>query len=287
MQKAKEMREAMKEEFHATILSSSWLSEHVKEALILKANMMRVRNGYENIHMKEEEMEAFYKNLDWEEDSEKMTFLMMEDMFVTIAKNAEFKYLNDTTDRADDYFETYVGSMGHGAFYAREFNMIALEVDLMQEYRCALGFRFATNLIPQELRGLRELRATRQEFRITVGDKDGAFVIMPRDLDKAQEKVKVPHPGAIESDGGLRQASGYRTYAMVACRRNVDRIIFIEKCVYTTYHKPVDARKATWKSVKAVLNLRAHHRRRMQERTQVTIPSRGVIGKGSNLTMKR
>ncbi|EYB84455.1 hypothetical protein Y032_0316g2294 [Ancylostoma ceylanicum] len=123
MQKAKEMEETIKEEFHATILSNSWLSEHMKKALILKANMMRLRSGYENIHVKEEEMETFYKNLDWKEDSEKMTFLMMEDIFVTIAKNAEFEYLNDTTNRGDDYYESLIGRM-HGAFYAREYNMI-------------------------------------------------------------------------------------------------------------------------------------------------------------------
>ncbi|EYC13444.1 hypothetical protein Y032_0044g997 [Ancylostoma ceylanicum] len=61
----------------------------------------------------------------------------------------------------------------------------ALEVDLMREYRSALRSHFATNLTSQELRGLRKLRATRHDFRITVGDKDGGFVVMPRDLDKA------------------------------------------------------------------------------------------------------
>ncbi|EYC15824.1 hypothetical protein Y032_0035g2983 [Ancylostoma ceylanicum] len=44
---------------------------------------------------------------------------------------------------------------------------------------------FATNLTSQELRGLRKLKAARQSLRITVGDKDGAFVVMPRELDKA------------------------------------------------------------------------------------------------------
>ncbi|EYC09421.1 hypothetical protein Y032_0060g3106 [Ancylostoma ceylanicum] len=44
---------------------------------------------------------------------------------------------------------------------------------------------FATNLTSQELRGLRKLKTARQSLRITVGDKDGAFVVMPRELDKA------------------------------------------------------------------------------------------------------
>ncbi|EYC38018.1 hypothetical protein Y032_0749g2033 [Ancylostoma ceylanicum] len=61
----------------------------------------------------------------------------------------------------------------------------ALEVDLMREYRRAPTSHFGTNLTSQELRGLRKLQATREILRISVGDKDGAFVVMPRDLDKA------------------------------------------------------------------------------------------------------
>ncbi|EYB97633.1 hypothetical protein Y032_0139g2133 [Ancylostoma ceylanicum] len=126
MQKTKELEESIREEFRATIRSNSWLSEHMKKALILKANMMRLRSGYESIHGKEEEMEAFYKDLDRKEGLEKMTFLMMEDIFLRIAKNEEFEYLNDPRKMGDDAYETEGRKNSYGPFYYREFNMIGM-----------------------------------------------------------------------------------------------------------------------------------------------------------------
>ncbi|EYB89066.1 hypothetical protein Y032_0237g3264 [Ancylostoma ceylanicum] len=64
-------------------------------------------------------------------------------------------------------------------------SIATLEVDIMRIYRNASKSLFASNLTSQELRGLRKLKAMRQNFRVTVGDKDGGFVIMPQDLDKA------------------------------------------------------------------------------------------------------
>ncbi|EYB81382.1 hypothetical protein Y032_0385g425 [Ancylostoma ceylanicum] len=133
MQKAKEMEETLREELNATILGSSWLSEKTKKALILKANKIRLQSSYENIHVKEEQMEAFYKSLDRKEDLKQMTFLAMVDIFVTIAKNAEFKYLNDTTNMLEDFMETIVGRMNlHGAFYLQPFNMLAVTPGFLQ-----------------------------------------------------------------------------------------------------------------------------------------------------------
>ncbi|EYB89128.1 hypothetical protein Y032_0235g3168 [Ancylostoma ceylanicum] len=61
----------------------------------------------------------------------------------------------------------------------------ALEVDLMRECRNASTSHSGANLTSQELRGLRKLQPARNILRISVGDKDGAFVVMPQDLDKA------------------------------------------------------------------------------------------------------
>ncbi|EPB77560.1 hypothetical protein ANCCEY_03318 [Ancylostoma ceylanicum] len=132
MQKTKELEESIREEFRATIRSNSWLSEHMKKALILKANMMRLRSGYESIHGKEEEMEAFYKDLDRKEGLEKMTFLMMEDIFLRIAKNEEFEYLNDPRKMGDDAYETEGRKNSYGPFYYREFNMIGQPTNLSE-----------------------------------------------------------------------------------------------------------------------------------------------------------
>ncbi|EYC20386.1 hypothetical protein Y032_0022g598 [Ancylostoma ceylanicum] len=81
----------------------------------------------------------------------------------------------------------------------------ALEVDLMREYRNASRSHFVANLTPEELRGLRKLKAARQDFRITVGDKDGAFVVMPRDLDKALTSSAL-------ADDSIYERSSYKCF---------------------------------------------------------------------------
>ncbi|EYB97658.1 hypothetical protein Y032_0139g2146 [Ancylostoma ceylanicum] len=65
---------------------------------------------------------------------------------------------------------------------------------------------FATNLTSQELRGLRKLKAARQSLRITVGDKDGAFVVMPRKVDKALTTSAL-------ADDSIYEKSSYSCFA--------------------------------------------------------------------------
>ncbi|EYB81102.1 hypothetical protein Y032_0392g576 [Ancylostoma ceylanicum] len=86
-----------------------------------------------------------------------------------------------------------------------ELSLATLEVDLMRIYRKASKSRFASNLTSQELRGLKKLKAARQTFRITVGDKDGAFVIMPQDLDKALTNSAL-------ADDSIYETSSYRSF---------------------------------------------------------------------------
>ncbi|EYC29326.1 hypothetical protein Y032_0006g2917 [Ancylostoma ceylanicum] len=78
---------------------------------------------------------------------------------------------------------------------------------------CSLGFftTLNTNMTTttkrgdSELRGLKKLKAARQTFRITVGDKDGAFVIMPQDLDKALTNSAL-------ADDSIYETSSYRSF---------------------------------------------------------------------------
>ncbi|EYB97657.1 hypothetical protein Y032_0139g2146 [Ancylostoma ceylanicum] len=82
----------------------------------------------------------------------------------------------------------------------------ALEIDLMRVYQNESRSFFATNLTSQELRGLRKLKAARQSLRITVGDKDGAFVVMPRKVDKALTTSAL-------ADDSIYEKSSYSCFA--------------------------------------------------------------------------
>ncbi|EYC21534.1 hypothetical protein Y032_0988g3301 [Ancylostoma ceylanicum] len=84
-------------------------------------------------------------------------------------------------------------------------SIATLEVDIMRIYRNASKSLFASNLTSQELRGLRKLKAMRQNFRVTVGDKDGGFVIMPQDLDKALTISAL-------ADESIYETSSYRIF---------------------------------------------------------------------------
>ncbi|EYB82562.1 hypothetical protein Y032_0357g3392 [Ancylostoma ceylanicum] len=86
-----------------------------------------------------------------------------------------------------------------------ELSIATLEVDLMRIYKKASKSRFASNLTSQELRGLKKLKAARRTFRVTVGDKDGAFVIMPQDLDKALTNAAL-------ADDSIYETSSYRNF---------------------------------------------------------------------------
>ncbi|EYB83415.1 hypothetical protein Y032_0336g2891 [Ancylostoma ceylanicum] len=55
----------------------------------------------------------------------------------------------------------------------------------MRVYQNETRSRFASNLTSQQLKGLLKLKKARKTLRVTVGDKDGAFVVMPQNLDKA------------------------------------------------------------------------------------------------------
>ncbi|KAL6735024.1 hypothetical protein Aduo_005504 [Ancylostoma duodenale] len=63
-------------------------------------------------------------------------------------------------------------------------DLLALELDLIREFRAVQTQPYKDNMTPTERRGLNEALRMRKSLRFSIGDKSGAFVVIDKEMDK-------------------------------------------------------------------------------------------------------
>ncbi|KAL6736511.1 hypothetical protein Aduo_006856 [Ancylostoma duodenale] len=121
----REMMEMIREEFIEVVRKNSWMDMEEKKKLVSKAKRMRFHGGYEDIHINEEELNAFHSDFLREEAFENLPFLVLEEMLEANDKMAKFKYLNDSVDVKEMYLES-MAKEHEFAFYSPDLNMICM-----------------------------------------------------------------------------------------------------------------------------------------------------------------